>query len=144
PRHTPQAPSNQRTGQNQPLTNPGLDIRIESRPVRRVSIESDALRGVELEDGQVVPRSALFVRPTFAPNDALLRSIGCEHDEHGWTIHDPVGATTVPGVYVAGNASDPRAQVITAAGQGSATAIAINADLVTEDTHAALDHWRDD
>ncbi|MBS1673977.1 MAG: DUF4389 domain-containing protein, partial [Actinobacteria bacterium] len=25
PRHTPQAPSNQRTGQNQPLTNPGLD-----------------------------------------------------------------------------------------------------------------------
>jgi thioredoxin reductase len=41
----------------------------------------------------------------------------------------------VPGVWAAGNASNPRAQVITAAGEGSAAAIAINADLVAEDAH---------
>jgi len=39
----------------------------------------------------------------------------------------------VLGVWAAGNASNPRAQVITAAGEGSAAAIAINADLVEED-----------
>ena len=39
----------------------------------------------------------------------------------------------MPGVWVAGNAGNPRAQVITAAGEGSAAAIAINADLVEED-----------
>jgi thioredoxin reductase len=39
----------------------------------------------------------------------------------------------VPGVLVAGNAADPRAQVITAAGEGSAAAIALNADLVDEE-----------
>jgi hypothetical protein len=33
---------------------------------------------------------------------------------------------------------DPRAQVITAAGSGSAAAIAINADLVDEDVRNAL------
>ena len=38
-----------------------------------------------------------------------------------------------------GNAADPRAQVITAAGQGSAAAIAINNDLVTEDLDRALE-----
>jgi thioredoxin reductase len=43
----------------------------------------------------------------------------------------------VAGVWVAGNLANPRAQVMTAAGEGSAAAIAINADLVDEDvTHA--------
>ncbi|TDN91526.1 hypothetical protein [Microbacterium sp. BK668] len=41
------------------------------------------------------------------------------------------------------NAADPRAQVVTAAGQGSAAAIAINADLVAEDLDTALRLHRD-
>lgn len=44
-------------------------------------------------------------------------------------IRDSTGHTTVPGIWVAGNVANPRAQVITAAGEGSAAAIAINADL---------------
>jgi thioredoxin reductase len=36
-------------------------------------------------------------------------------------------------VWAAGNIANPRAQVITAAGEGSAAAIAINADLLRED-----------
>jgi thioredoxin reductase len=58
-------------------------------------------------------------------------------DAHGWVVHDPVGRTSVAGVWVAGNAADPRAQVISAAGEGSAAAIALNADLV-EDVQRAL------
>ena len=48
----------------------------------------------------------------------------------------------MPGVWVAGNAVNPRAQVITAAGEGSAAAIAINADLVDEDVAAAVRDFR--
>jgi thioredoxin reductase len=59
-------------------------------------------------------------------------------DDTGWIIADTVGRTSVAGVYVAGNAVNPRAQVITAAGEGSAAAIAINADLVNEDDAAAV------
>jgi thioredoxin reductase len=44
----------------------------------------------------------------------------------------------VPGVWVAGNLVNPRAQVITAAGEGSAAAIALNADLVDEDVRIAV------
>jgi hypothetical protein len=40
-------------------------------------------------------------------------------------------------VWAAGNVVDPRAQVITAAGAGSAAAIAINADLVQDDVARA-------
>jgi hypothetical protein len=41
-------------------------------------------------------------------------------------------------VWVAGNVANPRAQVITAAGEGSAAAIAINADLVEDDVRNAV------
>ena len=43
----------------------------------------------------------------------------------------------MPGVWAAGNVANPRAQVITAAGEGSAAAISINADLVAEDVRRA-------
>ena len=55
---------------------------------------------------------------------------------------DPTGRTSVTGVWVAGNAVNPRAQVITAAGEGSAAAIAINADLVEEDVQTAVRDFR--
>ncbi len=41
-------------------------------------------------------------------------------------------------MWAAGNVADPRAQVITAAGAGSAAAIAINADLVQADVERAV------
>ncbi len=55
---------------------------------------------------------------------------------------DPAGATSVPGVWAAGNAVNPRAQVITAAGEGSAAAIAINNDLSEEDARRAVARFR--
>jgi len=51
---------------------------------------------------------------------------------------DGTGLTSVPGVWAAGNVADPRAQVITSAGAGSAAAIAINADLVQKDAEQAI------
>jgi hypothetical protein len=38
---------------------------------------SDQLRGVQLDDGCVIPRDALFVPPRFVPNNILLLRLGC-------------------------------------------------------------------
>src|SRR4051812_39752456 len=84
------------------------------------------------------PRDALFVPPRFHPNSDLLVGAGCEVDGAGWVTADATGRTSVPGVWVAGNVVDPRAQVITAAGAGSAAAIAINAELVEDDARNAV------
>lgn len=46
------------------------------------------------------------------------------------------------GVWAAGNATNPRAQVITAAGEGSSAAIAINNDLTEEDAEHAVIRYR--
>jgi thioredoxin reductase len=79
------------------------------------------------------------MRPNIRPRiDGLSEHLGCQIDHLGAIVVDGVGATSIPGVWAAGNAANPRAQVITAAGEGSAAAIAINADLVEEDVRNAL------
>ena len=113
-------------------------IGIVEGDVRRVVVEDDRLHGVELDDGRLVRWDALFVPPRFVPNNGLLLDLGCAVDEAGWVATDPTGLTTVPGVWVAGNVANPRAQVITAAGEGSSAAIALNADLVVEDVQDAV------
>ena len=65
-------------------------------------------------------------------------ALGCELDESGFVRVDGTGRTSVPGVWAAGNVANPRAQVITAAGEGSTAAISINADLVQKDVERAL------
>jgi thioredoxin reductase len=105
--------------------------------------DADHLRGVQMHDGCIIPRDALFVPPRFVPNSTLLARLGCDVDADGWVTVDPTGRTSVAGVWAAGNVVDPRAQVITAAGAGSAAAIALNADLVDDDVRHAvrdLDH----
>jgi len=114
------------------------NIAVVDGRIAQLVIEDDRLTGVELVSGHVVPRAAVFVRPRFVPNAGLLAGLGCESDTNGWTTTDQTGRTTVPGLWAAGNAVNPRAQVITAAGEGSAAAIAINNDLVEEDVATAL------
>jgi thioredoxin reductase len=117
-------------------------IGVVEEPVTRLVVENGELTGVELESGRVVRRAAVFVRPHFVPNDDLLVRLGCAIHDTGWVATDSTGRTSVPGVWAAGNAVNPRAQVITAAGEGSAAAIAINNDLVDEDLPIAVANFR--
>jgi thioredoxin reductase len=108
-----------------------------------ISDDADHLRGVRMHDGCVIPRDVLFVPPRFIPNSSLLAGLAADVDADGWAATDRSGRTSIAGVWAAGNVVDPRAQVITAAGSGSAAAIALNADLVEEDVRNAvrdLDH----
>ncbi|HEX8345337.1 MAG TPA: NAD(P)/FAD-dependent oxidoreductase [Actinoplanes sp.] len=113
-------------------------IGIVEGSIEQLVVDDDQLRGVKLGDGCVVARDALFVPPRFVPNNDLLTGLGCDVDEHGWVTTDPTGRTSIAGVWAAGNVVDPRAQVITAAGAGSAAAIALNADLVDDDVRTAV------
>lgn len=117
----------------------GVDI--VSGEVQQIIVGDDRLQGVILADGRTVARQVLFVRPLMTPRGKeLLQQLGCAVDAQGFALVDSAGATSTKGVWAAGNVANPRAQVITAAGEGSAAAIAINADLIREDVrHAAHD-----
>jgi thioredoxin reductase len=113
-------------------------IAVVEGTIEQLVVDDDQLRGVQMDDGCVVPRDALFVPPRFVPNNDLLRGLGCDLDLDGWVVADGSGRTSVAGVWAAGNVTDPRAQLITAAGAGSAAAIALNADLVEDDVRNAV------
>ena len=113
-------------------------IALVEDAVDRIVIEDDRLAGVAVAGGTVVACEAVFVPPRFVPHGDLLLRLGCEVDDAGWVVTGAHGATSIPGVRVAGNVANARAQVITAAGEGSAAAIALNAELVDEDVRNAV------
>ena len=109
------------------------DIVVVDGLVAEVVVTDDRLRAVLLADGRVVERDALFIRPAVVAHEGSPAALlGRELQPGGLVRVDAEGRTSVPGVWAAGNATNPRAQVITAAGEGSAVAIAINTELVAQ------------
>jgi len=123
-----------------------LGIPVIEGLVAEVTASGGHLTGVRLADGAGVPLEALVVAPTFVASADLLEPLGLAPVEvtlGGQVIAtrieaDHTGATSVPGVYVAGNVTDPQAQVITSAAAGLMAGAAINMDLVAEDARRAV------
>jgi thioredoxin reductase len=114
-------------------------IAVVDGVVERLVVTEDRLRAIQLADGRTVPRDALFIRPALrAHADGPAAALGCELLAGGLVRTDADGRTSAPGVWAAGNAANPRAQVITAAGEGSAVAIAINTELVQNDVDTTM------
>jgi thioredoxin reductase len=114
-------------------------IAVLDGTVERLVVTEDRLRAIQLADGRTVPRKALFIQPALrAHADGLAAGLGCELLAGGLVQADADGRTSVAGVWAAGNAVNPRAQVITAAGEGSAVAIAINTELVQDDIDSTM------
>jgi thioredoxin reductase len=115
-------------------------VQVVRGEVAHLVVEADHLTGVALVDGRVIPRTAVLIRPVNVPHaDGLLAGLECDVDAAGFAIVDATGLTSTVGVWAAGNVVDPRFQVITSAGAGSAAAIAINADLVRDDVDRAVE-----
>jgi thioredoxin reductase len=121
-------------------------IEVVAGEVVGLETEAGRLTGVRLAGGAVVPRRALVAQSRVRAPGEVVAELGLEPEEVGMNgiVFGSVlptgtdGATSVPGVWVAGNAGDVRAQVIVAAAQGLAAGAQINADLVMEETRAAV------
>jgi thioredoxin reductase len=113
-------------------------IRVVDGEVVRLVVIDDQLTGVQLADGSIVPRSAVFIRPRNVPHpDGLLAGLGVDVTAEGFAEVDRDGRTSTAGVFAAGNVVDPRASVIAAAGAAATAAMTINADLVQEELRTA-------
>ncbi|MEU3650102.1 FAD-dependent oxidoreductase [Lentzea sp. NPDC034063] len=98
--------------------------------------------GIEVEDDRLVavisgsdriPADALVYSAPVKPRDEFLLALGAETVETmagPFVRTDAKGRTSVPGVYAAGNVTDPTAIVIVAAAQGAQAAAMINVDLL--------------
>jgi thioredoxin reductase len=139
--HTGPAPSDEEREQLA-----ARDIPVVTGVVESLAIDGGRLTGIRLAGGDVVPRVALVVAPRFTARAAVLTSLGLEavpmemngHVVGSYVAADPTGATAVPGVWVAGNVADLRAQVISSAAAGLNAAAMLNADLIAEDVRLAV------
>ncbi|WP_420111668.1 NAD(P)/FAD-dependent oxidoreductase [Pseudactinotalea sp.] len=110
--------------------------------VSAIRAEAGAVTGVELADGRVVPRSVLTVQSVLRPRIESLTGLGLTVAENPMGTFVPTtdigGRSEVPGVWLAGNVTEPAAQVGASAAAGTMAGAQINADLVMAETAAAV------
>lgn len=119
-----------------------LGIAVDVRTVSRVDAGPGGRPSavVLFEDGSTVQHDAVFVAPAMVPRDGVVRDLGLDRSPDGvWITVGPTGRTSLPGLWVAGNISNPRAQVITAAGEGSAAATDMTGFLLERDLGRAAE-----
>ena len=119
----------------------GVDV-VDARVQRVVTGADGHVTAVELADGRQLPADAVAVGPRFRVRAEPFSGLGLVTLPHpsGLGEHvatDPTGATSVPGLYAAGNVSDPSQQVLHAAANGSWTGAMISFSLAADDLHAA-------
>ena len=86
-------------------------------------VKSVSLKNVKTGEISELPVDGVFIFVGHTPNTALFKG-QLELDELGYVVSDALMRTSVPGVFVGGEASDPHfRQVVTSAGMGAAAAI---------------------
>jgi thioredoxin reductase len=101
-------------------------IPVREERIARLVSEAGRLVGVELATGEVVARRALFFNTAARPSSDLAARLGCELDHKRGVSCAGDCFTSVPGVFVAGDASRDLLQVAVAVGEGARAAVAID------------------
>ncbi len=124
------------------LRSAGVDVRSGS--VRRIIAGADgSVTAVELADHHRIDADAVVVGPGFRVRAEPFAPLGLRPVPHpsglgDFVETDPTGGTEVPGLYAAGNITDPSQQVLQAAADGSRVGAMISLSLSDEDVRAAV------
>ncbi len=138
------------TGEDRELL-AALGIAVAEGEVTGLDIADGRLAGVALAGGGAVACTALVVGPRFTARAGVAASLGlpvATVERAGVAIGtcleaDPAtGATALRGVWAAGNVAGPMDQLAGAAAAGVRAAVAINTDLIEEETRRALEAHR--
>ncbi len=112
--------------QEKALANPKIEFIWKSNLAEVVGDSKvHAARVVNVEDGgeTTVPVDGVFMYVGNQPNSAMVKGL-VELDEHGYIVTGPDFATSVPGIFAAGDVrSGSIKQVIVAAGEGAQAAM---------------------
>ncbi|MFI0238690.1 NAD(P)/FAD-dependent oxidoreductase [Streptomyces sp. NPDC016845] len=120
-------------------------VSVVSGKLDGLVVSGDALSGVRLADGREFARSVFVVAPRMVPRDALLIALGARTKETPagpFVDVDPVGLTSVPGVYAVGNAAGAAEQVVNAASAGYRAGATLNGELLHADLERVAERRR--
>jgi thioredoxin reductase len=109
------------------------NIRIFEQPITALRGVQGKLDAIEFADGVTLERSALFFDTACTGRSKLAVSLGCQFNRRGGIRCGQYEATSVAGVFVAGNVIKDVQLSIVAAGEGARAAFGINRALTRED-----------
>lgn len=113
-------------------------IPVHEEPITRIESTQGQVRAVLLRDGTEVACRGLFLHPELIPGSPLPQQLGCSLTPAGTVMVEKGGKSTVPGLFVAGDAAHERHQLIAAAAEGAITAIVLNGELLEEEWARAI------
>jgi thioredoxin reductase len=119
------------TDQRQHLQSNG--IRLVEQKIRQLDAEEGRLSAIVFADGSRVDCDALFFDTPASGQSDLTGQLGCRFNRAGGVLCGKYEATSVPGVYVAGNIIRDVQLSIVAAAEGASAAFGINRALTRED-----------
>lgn len=108
-------------------------IEIAEQRILGLQGRAGALERILFKDGSSIRRSALFFDTPARGQSKLAESVGCRFAHHGGIKCGQYEATSVPGVFVAGNIIKDVQLAIIAAAEGTRAAFGINRALTRED-----------
>jgi thioredoxin reductase len=108
-------------------------IALREEPIARLAGRDGRLEAIVFADGTRLPRQALFFDLPAHPQARLVKRLGCAKTRDGRIRRGRYEATSVPGVYVAGNILKDVQLAIVAAAEGARAAFGINRALTRED-----------
>jgi thioredoxin reductase/SAM-dependent methyltransferase len=121
-------------------------VTVERSQVGRVLTgPGGEVSGVELVDGRMLEADAVVIGSRFRARADVLAAVGLTTTPHPSGAGDVLaidarGETAIPGIYAAGNVTDPSLQVLPSAAQGSQVGAMIAFSLADEDLRAAARH----
>ncbi len=110
-------------------------IRVIDTRIAALNGEDGRLRSVTLEDGSEVACEGLFYSINHAPQLGFFESLGCELAD-GCVVVNKEQATSIEGVYAAGDVAPLLDLVVVAAATGAVAASSIHQSLVPESQRA--------
>jgi thioredoxin reductase len=110
-----------------------LGIAVRHEKVLRLDGTDGQLKRIVFDTGAELPRRGLFFNTGQYQRSDLPARLGCRINRKGSVEVDEKGRTSVPGVFLAGDASKDVQLAIVAAGEGASAAVAMNGDLILEE-----------
>lgn len=108
-------------------------IEVREEKITRPEGTDGQLERIVFEAGEPLAVRGMFFSTGHSQGSKLAEEIGCKFTSEGCVDTGEYEITSVPGVYVAGDASRLAQFVIVAASEGAQAALAINKELMKED-----------
>lgn len=109
-------------------------IPLWSEPIVAIEGANGLLEKIKFKSGRELARAGMFFSTGCHQGSDLSQRLGCERDKKGGVVTDEATEeTSVPGVYVAGDASRDVLLISIAVAEGAKAAVAINKALLRRD-----------